>query len=78
MSENTTDLARQLLAIEQLLGADLFLPALKNSLPEITLPEPSASPAMEDVPVLSDAEKPAALAALKSEGGGWMHAVCVA
>lgn len=67
MSETTTDLARQLLAIEQLLGADLFLPALQNPLPEITLPEPSASPVMEDVPALSDAEKPAALAALKTD-----------
>jgi DNA polymerase len=47
MQQNPTDIARQLLAIESLLGLAEFIPAERNPLPPIDLPQPTPPRAAE-------------------------------
>jgi DNA polymerase len=68
--DDLTRAARQLLAIEQLFGAEAFIPAGRNALPEIEPPAPPVAPAGAE-PVtaaggeaMSPAEQAAALKAM--------------
>jgi len=45
MQGNPTDIARQLLAIESLLGSAEFVPAKRNPLPTLDIPAPAQAPA---------------------------------
>jgi uracil-DNA glycosylase family 4 len=66
-TSDPTDVARQLLAVEELLGGAEFLPASRNPLPELQLPEADHPATPSNVQELSPDEKTQALKTMNEQ-----------